>query len=156
MSPLLCLKKIQQTRPHHKSKSKASNRNNKRQDGRQETNSKNARDHAEIDGTTGSDTSRNQPAQDQLSNYTCQPTTATFQNKSPRLTSCQHQHRLARMGTIYSLNQYRLLAGLTDDSLLRMQLRTACSQDVNRLPFEYVGASTLDVATEALMAHIKA
>ena len=37
-----------------------------------------------------------------------------------------------------------------------MELRAACSQDVNRLLFEYVGATTLDVATEVqLSAHIK-
>ena len=55
-----------------------------------------------------------------------------------------------------SWNRYKLLAGITDDNLLRMELRASCSQDVNRLLFEYVGASTLDTATEQqLMAHIK-
>ena len=43
-----------------------------------------------------------------------------------------------------SWNRYKLLAGITDDNLLRMELRASCSQDVNRLLFEYVGASTLD------------
>ena len=37
-----------------------------------------------------------------------------------------------------------------------MELRAACSQDVNKLLIEYVGASTLNSATEEqLMGHIE-
>ena len=55
-----------------------------------------------------------------------------------------------------SWSRYELLAGITDDNLVRMELRAACSQDVNKLLFEYVGASTLNAATEAqLINHIK-
>jgi hypothetical protein len=55
-----------------------------------------------------------------------------------------------------SWSRYKLLAGIMDDNLICMELRAACSQEVNKLLFEYVGASTLNLATEEqLMVHIK-
>ena len=55
-----------------------------------------------------------------------------------------------------SWGRYKLLAGITDDNLIQMELRAACSQDVNKLLFEYVGAATLNSATEEeLLTHIK-
>ena len=44
----------------------------------------------------------------------------------------------------------------TDTNAIRMELRTACSEDVNKLLFEYVGASKLKTCTEdELLGHIK-
>lgn len=43
-----------------------------------------------------------------------------------------------------------------DVASIRLELRAACSHDVNKLLFEYVGASALDVCTEQeLLDHIK-
>ena len=47
-----------------------------------------------------------------------------------------------------SWNRYKTMTGITDVNMLRLELRAACSQDVNRLLFEYVGADSLDTATE--------
>ena len=48
------------------------------------------------------------------------------------------------------------MTGITEADMLRMELRASCSQDVNKLLFEYVGADALNTATEhALLNHIK-
>ena len=48
------------------------------------------------------------------------------------------------------------MTGITQVDEIRMELRAACSSDVNRLLFEFVGATELDAADEsALMGHIK-
>ncbi|XP_066925578.1 uncharacterized protein [Clytia hemisphaerica] len=40
------------------------------------------------------------------------------------------------------------MTAVTDVNMLRLELRAACSQDVNRLLFEYVGAEALNTANE--------
>lgn len=48
------------------------------------------------------------------------------------------------------------MTGIIDANMIRMELRAATSQDVNRLFFEYVGATNLNISTEdELLAHIK-
>ena len=55
-----------------------------------------------------------------------------------------------------SWNRYKLMTSITDPNLIRMELRSACSQEVNRLLFEYVGSTSLNVASEEeLLAHIR-
>ncbi len=55
-----------------------------------------------------------------------------------------------------SWNRYKTMTGITDGSTICMELRAACSRDVNRLLFEYVGADVLNAATESsLLDHIK-
>ena len=45
---------------------------------------------------------------------------------------------------------------ITTENVIRMELRTACSQDVYRLLFEYVEATSLNAATKSdLLEHIK-
>ena len=47
-----------------------------------------------------------------------------------------------------SWNRYKTMTAVTDANVIRLELRAACSQDVNRLLFEYIGAETLNAATE--------
>ena len=54
--------------------------------------------------------------------------------------------------------RYKSMIGVdgTDVVVVRQELRTACSTDVNKLLFEFVGATTLNACTEAeLLGHIK-
>ena len=53
--------------------------------------------------------------------------------------------------------RYKIMASLTQADEIRMELRAACSSDVNKFLFEFVGPNILDNATEEqLLAHIKA
>ena len=55
-----------------------------------------------------------------------------------------------------SWSRYKSMTAITDPNFVRMELRAACSQDVNRLLFEYVGSESLNVASEdELLDHIK-
>ena len=55
-----------------------------------------------------------------------------------------------------SWSRYKIMTAITDPNFVRMELRAACSQDVNRLLFEYVGSESLNVASEdELLDHIK-
>ena len=55
-----------------------------------------------------------------------------------------------------SWGRYKTMTGITDVNLIRMELRAACSPDVNKLLFEYIGSTKLDAASEAeLLTHIK-
>ena len=55
-----------------------------------------------------------------------------------------------------SWGRYKTMTGITDLNLIRMELRAACSPDVNKLLFEYIGSTKLDAASEAeLLTHIK-
>ena len=55
-----------------------------------------------------------------------------------------------------SWKRYKAMAALTREDEIRMELRAACSSDVNKLLFEFVGPEVLDNASESqLMAHIK-
>ena len=55
-----------------------------------------------------------------------------------------------------SWERYKTMAAITDQNMLRLELRAACSQDVNRLLFEYIGGETLNAATEnELLDYIK-
>lgn len=48
------------------------------------------------------------------------------------------------------------MTGITEPNVLRMELRASCSQEVNKLLFEYIGADTLDTSNEQnLLEHIK-
>ena len=52
--------------------------------------------------------------------------------------------------------RYKIMASLTQADEIRMELRAACSSDVNKFLFEFVGPNILDNATEEqLLAHIK-
>ena len=52
--------------------------------------------------------------------------------------------------------RYKAMLAMSDVEEIRMELRAACSPDVNKLLFEFVGPSTLNTATEAeLLEHIK-
>ena len=52
--------------------------------------------------------------------------------------------------------RYKTMINVTDVAAIRMELRAACSDDVNRLLFEFVGSEILDACTEKeLLAHIK-
>ena len=49
------------------------------------------------------------------------------------------------------------MANIMDVNIIRMELRAACSDDVNKLLFEFVGTGALDVCSEEdLLKHIKA
>lgn len=53
-------------------------------------------------------------------------------------------------------SRYKTMAGLTTDDNIRLELRAACSTEVNKMLFEFVGPTTLATCTEAqLLAHIK-
>ena len=55
-----------------------------------------------------------------------------------------------------SWNRYKAMTRITDQNILRMELRESCSQEVNKLLFEYIGSDVLDTASEAdLLEHIK-
>ena len=55
-----------------------------------------------------------------------------------------------------SWNRYKTMTGINNENMLRMELRAACSHDVNKLLFEFVGADILNAATEnTLLDHIK-
>ena len=55
-----------------------------------------------------------------------------------------------------SWNRYKTMTGITDQNILRMELRASCSQGVNDLLFEYIGSDTLDTSSEAdQLEHIK-
>ena len=48
------------------------------------------------------------------------------------------------------------MTGLAGEDGIRMELRASCSSDVNKLLFEFVGATTLDTASEQeLLGHIR-
>ena len=52
--------------------------------------------------------------------------------------------------------RYKHMIGVTEVASLRMELRSACSSEVNKMLFEFVGPTTLNACTEAeLLAHIK-
>ena len=52
--------------------------------------------------------------------------------------------------------RYKRMTGLVNTIDIRMELRAACSMEVNKLLFEFVGATTLDGASEEeLLAYIK-
>ena len=52
--------------------------------------------------------------------------------------------------------RYKVMAGLSQEEEIRMELRAACSSDVNKLLFEFVGPTILDTATEdQLLSHIR-
>ena len=52
--------------------------------------------------------------------------------------------------------RYKKMTNITSQEVISMELRTCCSADVNKLLFEFVGAQTLDTASEEeLLAHIK-
>lgn len=52
--------------------------------------------------------------------------------------------------------RYKQMASVTEVGTIRMELRSACSSDVNKMLFEFVGADVLDTCTEAdLLGHIK-
>ena len=58
---------------------------------------------------------------------------------------------------IDSWTRYKTMVNVTELASIRMELRAACSDDVNKLLFEYVGSTVLDVCTEDdLLKHIKA
>ena len=49
------------------------------------------------------------------------------------------------------------MTNLTTTEEIRLELRAACSNEVNKLLFEFIGAATLDVCTEEnLLGHIRA
>ena len=53
--------------------------------------------------------------------------------------------------------RYKTMTSLTDADSIRMELRAACSPDVNKLLFEFIGSTTLNTASEQqLMTHIRA
>jgi hypothetical protein len=53
--------------------------------------------------------------------------------------------------------RYKLMTGIQEPEYVNAELRAACSPDVNRLLFEYVGPTALDQANEQqLLAHIRA
>lgn len=57
-----------------------------------------------------------------------------------------------------SWSRYKSMVGVavTDVATIRQELRTACSPEVNKMLFEYVGASVLNACTETnLLEHIK-
>jgi len=55
-----------------------------------------------------------------------------------------------------SWNRYKTMTAITEVSMLRLELRSACSPDVNRLLFEYIGADALNTATEVeLLEYVK-
>ena len=55
-----------------------------------------------------------------------------------------------------SWSLYKNMTGITDPNTLRMELRAACSTDLNRMLFEFVGADALNTCTEEeMLAHIK-
>ena len=55
-----------------------------------------------------------------------------------------------------SWNRYKTMTAITDQDIIRMELRAACSPDVNRLLFEYIGADDLSTAVEGdLLQYIK-
>ena len=52
--------------------------------------------------------------------------------------------------------RYKGMVKISTPSELRMELRASCSEEVDRLLFQYVGSSVLDIATEIeLLEHIK-
>jgi hypothetical protein len=52
--------------------------------------------------------------------------------------------------------RYKLMIGATELTMIRMELRAACSSDVNKMLFEFVGPDILNACTEEeLLAHIK-
>ena len=53
-------------------------------------------------------------------------------------------------------SRYKVMAAISDADEIRMELRAACSSDVNKLLFEFVGPTTLNTATEEeMLGHIK-
>ena len=52
--------------------------------------------------------------------------------------------------------RYKTMTGLAGEDGIRMELRASCSSDVNKLLFEFVGATMLDTASEQeLLGHIR-
>ena len=52
--------------------------------------------------------------------------------------------------------RYKTMAGVTGVGNIRMELRAACSTEVNRMMFQFVGPTILDACSEEdLLAHIK-
>lgn len=55
-----------------------------------------------------------------------------------------------------SWNRYKTMTGITDQNILRMELRASCFQGVNKLLCEYMGSDILDTSSEAdQLEHIK-
>ena len=55
-----------------------------------------------------------------------------------------------------SWQRYKTMTGLINADSIRMELRAACSPDVNKLLFEFIGSTTLDTTTEQdLLEHIR-
>ena len=53
-------------------------------------------------------------------------------------------------------SRYKQMIGATDVAVIRMELRAACSTDVNKMLFEFVGPEVLNECTEEeLLAYIK-
>ena len=53
-------------------------------------------------------------------------------------------------------SRYKQMIGATDAAIIRMELRAACSPDVNKMLFEFVGPEVLnDCTEEELLAYIK-
>ena len=48
-----------------------------------------------------------------------------------------------------SWSRYKKMTNIVDLETIRMELRAACSVDVNKMLFEFVRAETLDTCTEA-------
>ena len=52
--------------------------------------------------------------------------------------------------------RYKQMAGINNGDMIRLELRACCSDDVNKMLFEFVGAATLDQCSEEeLLGHIK-
>ena len=83
-----------------------------------------------------------------------QPSNYTKKPDRPTIDSGMNDREWALFDD--SWGRYKKMAKLVDLDSIRMELRAACSQDVNKMLFEFVGAETLDTCTEAdLLNHIK-
>ena len=55
-----------------------------------------------------------------------------------------------------SWSLYKNMTGINDANVLRNELRASCSNDLNKMLFEFVGADVLNAATEEdMLKHIK-
>ena len=53
-------------------------------------------------------------------------------------------------------SRYKRMIGATELAMIRTELRAACSSDVNKMLFEFVGPEKLNACTEEeLLAHVK-
>lgn len=91
----------------------------------------------------------------QLRNKRYQPTANIRQPDRP-IISCNMDEKDWAV-FIDSWQRYKLMTGINDADYVKMELRAACSQEINRLLFEYVGPLQLDQANEReLLEHIRA